>query len=353
MAKVSIIIPSYNSEKYISKCLDSIFSQTHDDLEVVLVDDCSTDKSYDIMRSYEKREPRRLKLVRNLENKGAGASRNVGLDIAEGKYIGFVDSDDYIDLDAIKKMHDALEKNGVDIARISRKIVYKGHDVSFLGRKLDVREDGIIVPKNEIEYLTADTPGVTNKIFRRELIGDKKFPEELKWEDYPFSIPLMYKANGVVTAQNTNYNYNLNFGGTTVGDASKISPRLLDIFTCSDIIRNEILTEDTDSKTRAQIDFLCIQNCLQRIRDIFYSNISIKEKRELINLISTLINKKYGNWQTNPLYQEYKKSRIFYCLRMDLIEKLVINNKYESLEVKELEQEVQKILTKKNRYRLI
>lgn len=348
MAKVSIIIPSYNSEIYISNCLDSIFSQTHDDLEVVLVDDCSTDHSYDIMRSYEKREPRRLKLVRNPENKGAGASRNIGLDIADGKYIGFVDSDDYIDLDAVKKMHDSLEKTGVDIARISRRIVYKGHNVSFLGRKLDVREDGIIVPKQEIEYLTSDSPGVTNKMFRRELIGDAKFPEKLKWEDYPFSIPLMYKANGVVTAQNTNYNYNLNFGGTTVGDASKVSPRLLDIFTCSDIIRNEILTDTTDEKVKAQIDFLCIQNCLQRIRDIFYSNISLKEKRELINLISTLINKKYGNWQNNPLYIEYKKTRTFYRLRMDLIEQLIINDKYETLEVPELEQQVQKILTKKN-----
>ena len=236
MAKVSIIIPSYNSEKFISNCLDSIFSQTHDDLEVILVDDCSTDHSYDVMRSYEKREPRRLKLVRNQENKGAGASRNVGLDIAEGKYIGFVDSDDYLELNAVKQMHDSLEKTGVDIARINRKIVYRGHDVSFLGRKLDVREDGIIIPKQETSYLTSDTPGVTNKIFRKELIGDKRFPEDLKWEDYPFSIPLMYKANGVVTAKNTHYNYNLNFAGTTVGDAAKVSPKLLDIFGNTNIV---------------------------------------------------------------------------------------------------------------------
>ena len=83
--------------------LDSIFSQTHDDLEVVLVDDYSTDHSYDIMRSYEKREPHRLKLVRNTENKGAAGSRNVGLDIADGKYIGFVDSDDYIEPNMYKE----------------------------------------------------------------------------------------------------------------------------------------------------------------------------------------------------------------------------------------------------------
>ena len=149
MAKVSIIIPSYNSEKFIGNCLDSIFSQTHDDLEVILVDDCSTDHSYDIMKSYEKREPRRLKIVRNPENKGAASSRNIGLDIADGKYIGFVDSDDYIDLDAIKKMHDSLEKTGVDIARIRRRLVCCGHDVSFLGRKYDFGDGHVIEPKKK------------------------------------------------------------------------------------------------------------------------------------------------------------------------------------------------------------
>ena len=349
MAKVSIIIPSYNSEKFIGNCLDSIFSQTHDDLEVVLVDDCSTDHSYDIMRSYEKREPRRLKLVKNSENKGAAGSRNVGLDIADGKYIGFVDSDDYIDLDVIKKMHDSLEKTGVDVARIKRKLVYRGHDVSFLGRSLDFGDGHIIDPKKEIEYLTQDSPAVTNKMFRRDLIGDRKFPDGLKWEDYPFCIPLLYKASGIVTAQNTNYNYTLNFGGTTAGDLSKLTPRLLDIFTGSDMIREEILTDTTDEKTKAQIDFLCIQNCLQRIRDVFYCDIPLKEKRELINLISTLINKKYGDWQNNPLYKPYKKKRKLFRVTMDIVENFMLDDRLSSLEVPELEQEIQKVLTKKNR----
>ncbi len=347
MAKVSIIIPVYNSEKYLGSCLDSIFSQTHDDLEVVLVDDCSKDHSYDIARSFKSREPRRLKLVQNPNNKGAGASRNVGLEIVDGEYIGFVDSDDYIALDAVKKMHDSLEKNNADIARINRKIVYRGIDVSFLGRKIDIEHEDIIVPKENLEYLTTDSPTVTNKLFRRDLIGDKKFPEHLKWEDYPFSVPLMYKASRVVSVPDTAYFYNLNFAGTTMSDTSRVSKRLLDIFTCSDTIRDEILTSD-NQELKERIDFLCIQNCLQRIRDVYYSNLPIKEKVDLINLLSTLINKKYGNWQTNPLYQEYKKSRTFSRLRMDLIEKFIIDNRHENLEVPELEQAVQKILTKKN-----
>ena len=87
---------------------------------------------------------------------------------------------------------------------------------------------------------------------------------------------------------NTIYNYTLNFGGTTAGDLSKLTPRLLDIFTGSDMIREEILTDTTDEKTKAQIDFLCIQNCLQRIRDIFFCDIPLKEKRELIKKVNNI-----------------------------------------------------------------
>lgn len=348
MAKISIVVPVYNSERYLGTCIQSLLSQTHDDLEVILVDDCSKDYSYDIMRTMQKENPRKIKIIRNEQNKGAGASRNLGLEQTEGKYICFLDSDDYLDLEALKKMHDLLEENGLDVARIGRKIIYKGHDVSFLGRKIDIEEGKIIVPSEELEYLTTETPAVTNKMFRKDLIGDRKFPERLKWEDYPFCIPLLYKANGVATVPDAEYYYRLNTSGTTVGDARKIPRKLLDIFACCDIIREDIPIE-TDEKLKERIDFLCIQNCLQRMRDIFYSNASIQEKKLLMSMLSALINKKYGRWQDNKLFQEYKKDRTIYRLRMDMIEHSFINGDLEALEEDELEYEMQKILRKKNR----
>lgn len=347
MSKVSIIVPVYNSEKYLGDCVDSLLSQTHDDLEIIIVDDCSKDKSYDVMRRIKDNNPRRIKVIRNEVNKGAAASRNVALTEAKGEYISFIDSDDYLDLNAIKKMHDSLEKTGADIARIGRKIVFKGQDVSFLGRKINVRDNGIIIPSKELEYLTEETPAVTNKMFRKELIGDRTFPENLKWEDYPYCIPLLYQANGVVPVSNVDYYYRLNPSGTTVSDARKVSPRLLDIFTCSDIIRKEVPI-DKDEKLKERIDFLCIQNCLQRIRDVFYSDMPIKEKKKIISMISALIDKKYGKWQEHKLYQEYKKERKIYAARMDFIEHTYIDSEYESLETQELEYELKKVLTKKN-----
>ena len=347
MSKVSIIVPVYNSEKYLRECIDSLLYQTHDDLEIIMVDDCSKDKSYDVMRRIKDNNPRRIKVIKNEFNKGAAASRNFALTETTGEYISFIDSDDYLGLDAIKKMHDSLEKTGADIARIGRKIVFKGKDVSFLGRKINVKENGIIIPSKELEYLTEETPAVTNKMFRKELIGDRMFPENLKWEDYPYCIPLLYEANCVVPVSNVDYYYRLNPSGTTVGDARKVSPKLLDIFTCSDIIRKELPIE-TNEKLKERIDFLCIQNCLQRIRDVFYSDMPIKEKKKIISMISALIDKKYGRWQDNKLFQEYKKERKIYAARMDYIEHTYIDSKYDSLEPVELEHEIQKVLTKKN-----
>lgn len=347
MAKVSVIVPVYNSEKYIETCVNSLLQQTHDDLEIILVDDCSKDYSYNIMRTMQKENPRKVKLIKNSENKGAGASRNAGLEQAEGKYISFIDSDDYLDLNALEKMHDSLEETSTDMARIGRKIVYKGHDVSFMGRNIAVENNRIIIPSKEVEYLTEETPAVTNKMFRKDLVEERRFPENLKWEDYPYCIPALYQASGVVTVPDVEYYYRMNSAGTTVGDARKVPTKLLDIFTCSDMIREE-LPIDTDKKLKERIDFLCIQNCLQRMRDIFYSNIPIAEKKELLSLLSELINKKYGKWQDNDLFREYKKTRTIYRLRMDLISKMLIENKYEDLEIPELEQEIQKVLTKKN-----
>lgn len=110
---VSIIVPIYNSEKYLSKCIESILNQTYKDIELILVDDGSRDKSLDICNEYAKRDARVL--VIHQENRGVSSARNKGLDIAKGRYIGFVDSDDYIAPDMIRYLVSILEE-GNDFA---------------------------------------------------------------------------------------------------------------------------------------------------------------------------------------------------------------------------------------------
>jgi glycosyltransferase involved in cell wall biosynthesis len=107
--KVSIIIPIYNVEQYLRQCLDSAINQTYKNLEIICVDDCGSDNSVEIAQEYAQ-----IKIIKHAKNRGLSAARNTGFAAATGEYIYFLDSDDWIDLDYIEKMVEALEKNHVD-----------------------------------------------------------------------------------------------------------------------------------------------------------------------------------------------------------------------------------------------
>lgn len=338
MSKVSIIIPVYNAEEYLDKCILSLLNQTYKDIEIILIDDKSKDDSLNIIEQYKELFSDKIKVIKNEKNSGAAASRNKGLAVATGEYITFIDSDDYLDLDAIEQMVKRLEETNSDIARINRRMVFKGIDVSFLGRKVKFNEDTIIRPKEQLSYLTDEWPAVTNKLFRKELLEGRKFPEDLKWEDYPFCVPVLYKADKVAIVTGPEYKYTVNPRGTTVTDTKKITDRMLDIFTCSDLIRDELLTME-NLPLEERLNFLAIQNTLQRTRDILYSNIPFEEKKRLISLVSALINKKYGSWKDNELYKEYRNSRKLYDARMKVVERLV-NDDYNNLSEEEIIEQI-------------
>lgn len=108
MKKVSVIIPVYNSSKYLKECIDSVLNQSYKNLEVIIIDDKSSDNSLDIINSYK---DKRIKLISLDKNSGVSVARNIGIDKSSGDYITFIDSDDYWDLDKIKKQVDFIEKN--------------------------------------------------------------------------------------------------------------------------------------------------------------------------------------------------------------------------------------------------
>ena len=113
MIKISVIVPIYNVEKYLKKCLDSIIYQSLKDIEIIMVDDGSTDSCSQICDYYSSLDER-IKVVHK-ENQGLGLARNTGLDIAKGKYVTFIDSDDYISIDYLKKVYNVAEENKADV----------------------------------------------------------------------------------------------------------------------------------------------------------------------------------------------------------------------------------------------
>ena len=123
--KISIIIPVYNVEKYLERCLNSIRNQSYDNLEVIMIDDCSTDNSYEICQKYE--EKYNFKLLKNNDNKGLSYTRNRGIKESTGDYIGFIDSDDYVDSNYYESLLKNIKENDICVCDIS--LEYKDHSI--------------------------------------------------------------------------------------------------------------------------------------------------------------------------------------------------------------------------------
>ena len=128
--KVSVIVPVYNSEIYLRDCLESLLNQTLTELEIILVDDASTDKSIEIMAEYKSQYPK-IKIFKSEQNKGQGASRNIGMSLVTGEYIGFLDSDDYVAPTMYENLYNAAKENNADIVTTRLTFV---KDSSYLGK---------------------------------------------------------------------------------------------------------------------------------------------------------------------------------------------------------------------------
>lgn len=116
MPKISIIVPVYNTEKYLKKCLDSLINQTFKDIEIVIINDGSTDNSEKIIKEYEQKYSDKIKSYKK-ENGGLSSARNYGISKANGEYIAFVDSDDYVDLEVFDKLKEEINKK-IDLIKI-------------------------------------------------------------------------------------------------------------------------------------------------------------------------------------------------------------------------------------------
>lgn len=324
MAKISVIIPVYNTEKFLDKCINSLINQTQKDIEFIFVDDFSTDKSKEILMNYQSLYPNQIKVIQGQKRGGPGKARNLGLEVATGEYIGFIDSDDYITLDMYEELLLACEETNSDISRVNRQLVCGNYKIPFLGRNCPYQTSDIINPREDSRYLVKESAGATNKLYKRELIGDRKFPENLKWEDYPFVLPLITNANQIVTIPEKKYFYNMNLNSTTCTDMRKLNRRVLDIFTCSDIVGQECITEESNDNVKYLINYVQIKNCLHRLKEVTNANMPLQEKQELLTLMSELIKTKYGSWQDHDIYQERQGKITLNSIRMSIVENLLL-----------------------------
>ncbi len=204
--KISIIIPVYNVEKYIRECLESVISQAYENLEIILIDDGSNDKSADICREYSEKDSRIIFV--HQDNKGVSAARNKGLELATGEYIGFVDSDDYIDREMYSTLVELLEQNGADIAAC-------GYRRLLTDNRLVGVSDGTVSVYDGIEmfrsYVTEAkiNPSVWSKLYKRELFDDIRFIEGIIFEDKDVVCRTLIKCQKGIFVNKALYTYRI------------------------------------------------------------------------------------------------------------------------------------------------
>ena len=209
MPLVSLIIPVFNAEKYLRRCLNSAMQQTFSDMEIILVNDGSTDTSLEICREYEKMDSR-FRII-NKENTGVSDSRNRAIDAAKGRYLQFMDSDDWLTSDATESFVFAAEKYGCDLV-ISD---FYRVDGAVFTEKQHIRERGLLTRQEYAEYMMQDPAdfyyGVLwNKLYRKQIIDDHRLSmdADLRWcEDFLFNLEFIRYAERFTAIQTPVYYY--------------------------------------------------------------------------------------------------------------------------------------------------
>lgn len=283
---ISIIIPVYNVEMYLNKCIKSILNQTYKNIEVILIDDGSTDLSGKICDDYAKKDSR-IKVIHK-KNEGVSCARNDGLKSAKGEYVFFIDSDDYIDIDAIEKMVDEVDK--YEIIKISHKLLKNDKMIKIISHIAIFSKDEYIK-----KVLIGDIGGHSwGYLLKKDIIENELFDENTScMEDTLFIINCILKVEKIKCINTTFYNHVINDNGITAS-ANRIERNVNDYMYSLNKIEKVLDKEGLDYKNDIfKKRFKLIESELAKCSD----------KKEIQNLFDNVI-------INENLTNIYKSSRI-------------------------------------------
>ena len=236
MSLISVIVPVYNVEKYLAKCLDTVLAQTFTDIEVICVNDGSTDGSRKILEEYSKKDSR-IKIV-DKENGGLSSARNAGMKIATGEFISFVDSDDWIDETMLEKLHQNITSLNTDIAicavhqfdeekqEIDDSCEY--FTLGYFDESFNNKAFSYVETK---PFLLDVCVMAWNKLYRKSFLDECRveFPEGLVFEDGPFFFSIFFKTKRVSIVRDFLYYYRINRSGSILKKAGKQFFDIIDV----------------------------------------------------------------------------------------------------------------------------
>lgn len=291
--KVSIIIPVYKVEKYISKCLDNLINQTLDDIEIILVNDGSPDNSQKIIDKYVKKYPDKIKSFIK-ENGGPASARNFGIKKASGEYLGFVDSDDWVDLDLFEKLYNKANETKSDIVVCPIKYVYTDKTTQNIYDE-ELFHKSIVESPKLLEVVKSFT---WNKLFKREIWIDNKFefPHQY-FEDNAIMYNILLMANRIECIHDSYYYYNKQ--NETAITRIIEDRRAYDNFkSCDSILKFYKEKKKYEGKVKEYVDGVIIGHIRFRIRTYIKCN-SVKELKEYVDYSINYLDKNIPGWRHN------------------------------------------------------
>lgn len=302
-SRVSVIIPVYNAEKYVSQCLDSIINQTLCDIEIICVNDGSKDNSLEILREYEAKDSRVM--VIDKDNGGAGSARNMGLNVASGEYVNFVDADDWLDINAYEILYNRCVSENLDAVFFQlinyddeTKELYEDHayNVSQIPASFDDQVFNHLDIKDVLFYLSVSP---CNKLYKREILEGLTFPEGVMFEDNPFFFEAFLKTKRVGIIRKHFYfrrrhsNSVMTNRGKKLLDAIEISNKIVDAVKNSgyyDIYRIKVLNHK----------FMMVRNWYNHVNEDTKQDYFLGMKKDSSNIKSN-----------KELFEEYEDSLTF------------------------------------------
>ena len=299
MPKVSIIVPVYNVEKYISKCLDTLVNQTLDDIEIIIVNDGSKDKSKEIIKKYEIKNSQKIKYYEK-ENGGLSDARNYGMKYANGEYIAFLDSDDYVELDMYEKMYEIAKKENSDMVECNFIWEYPNK----------TREDIGEIYNNKKEMIEKIRVVAWNKLIKKEIIEKSKvsFPVGFRYEDVEFTYKLIPYLNKVSFIKNPLVHYIQRENSISNMQNEKTK----EIFEVLDNVLRFYKENNFYEEYKNEIEYIYTRFllCSSFLRMVKIEN--KKTRKELLEKTWENLNTKFPNWKKNEILIKNKSGKDLY-----------------------------------------
>lgn len=286
--KVSVIVPVWNVEKFISKCLDSLVNQTLKEIEVIVVNDGSPDNSQKIINEYIKKYPNKLKSFVK-ENGGQGSARNLGIEKAKGEYLSFIDSDDWIELDALEKMYNLAKKENSDIVICDMVDHYQDYTIYHNCTKY-----------NSVFEVT---PSASNKIFKRSMVKDIRFLSKLWYEDFNFTTKILFNTDKISVISEGMYHCNCGHISTMNNNNSV---KNLDMIIIIDDIINYL--NKNKKYDRNIISYLIFNHILiTTINRVTVQH--SKNKKEVLNKLINYCHNNISDYKNQEFYKNISRNR--------------------------------------------